>query len=211
MTAHVFMENHPDIKNCYMQITEEDKDFIKNTGTRLSSNKEYSCEKLLEVMLISSDNYAASALARSVPGWSKQDFVAKMNLTAKRWNAGNTRFVDSSGLSPNNYSNAKDYANIVMHIVKNKDISVISSSTETFAVTRNNQLTTFRNSSKLVREFGYQANLSKTGYIRESGYNLVHLADCQTPIGIVEFGAKSSEQRARFAKQKLNNYCCFAS
>jgi D-alanyl-D-alanine endopeptidase (penicillin-binding protein 7) len=210
MTAYIFLENHPNLQSCSAQITNEDKDLIKNTNTRLSTNIIYSCEKLLEVMLISSDNYAASAIARSVPGWTKSDFISAMNKKVNDWKLHNTNFVDSSGLSPQNYSNVKDYSKIVMNIVKNKHISNVTSSIETVAISRNMQPALFRNSSMLVREHGYSANLSKTGHIKESGYNLVHLSNCSTPIGIVEFGARSSEQRASFAKQKLNTHGCFS-
>lgn len=207
MTAYVFVSNTPNIKNCSNQITSEDTDIIKNTRTRLSKNTTISCETLLEVMLIASDNYAASALARSVPGWSKPEFIRHMNIQAKNWGLNNTYFVDSSGLSPNNRSSVDDYRKLAINVVKNKTISDISSNESIIADSKNRQIT-YRNSNKLVREYGLDVNLSKTGYIRESGYNLVHLADCPNPIGVIEFGARSSDQRAYFVKQKLSKYGC---
>ena len=208
MTAYVFVNNVPDLKNCTTTITEEDTDITKGTHTRLSAHKPYSCEKLLQVMLIASDNYAASALARSVPGWSKPEFIRNMNIQARKWGLSNTGFVDSSGLSPENHSSADDYRKLTMNVVKNKTISDISSSESIIAENKWNKPITYKNSNKLVREYGFEVNLSKTGYIRESGYNLVHLASCQNPIGVVEFGARSSDQRAYFVKQKLSKYGC---
>lgn len=208
MTAYVFVTNTPNLKNCTTSITEEDRDLIKNTNTRLSSHKPYACENLLNVMLLASDNYAASALARSIPGWSKADFIRKMNSQAKEWGLSNTRFVDSSGLSPQNQSSADDYRKLTMNVVKNNEVSRISSKHEVLAENKWNKTITYRNSSKLVREYGLDVNLSKTGYIRESGYNLVHLGDCPAHIGVVEFGARNSDQRAYFVNQKLKKYGC---
>jgi D-alanyl-D-alanine endopeptidase (penicillin-binding protein 7) len=208
MTAYVFVTNTPDLKNCTTSITEADKDLIKNTHTRLSANKSYDCRELLHVMLLASDNYAASAFARSVPGWSKADFVKKMNAQAKEWGLTNTRFVDSSGLSPENHSSVDDYRKLTMNVVKNHEISKISSQHQIVAENKWNKPITYRNSNMLVRELGLNVNLSKTGYIRESGYNLVHLGDCPANIGVVEFNASSTNQRAYFVKQKLAKYGC---
>lgn len=208
MTAYVFVSNTTNLKNCTTSITEEDTDLIKRTRTRLSPYKPYSCENLLEIMLIASDNYAASALARSVPGWSKSDFIKKMNSQAKEWGLSNTTFVDSSGLSPENRSSVEDYRKLTMNVVKNQNISKISALHSITAENKWNKNIIYKNSNKLVREFGFDVNLSKTGYIRESGYNLVHLANCPNNIGVIEFGARSSEQRASFVKQKLSKYGC---
>lgn len=208
MTAYVFVTNTPSLKNCTTSITEEDNDLLKNTHTRLSAHKVYSCENLLQVMLVASDNYAASALARSVPGWSKAEFVKKMNSQAKEWGLSNTKFVDSSGLSPENHSTPDDYRKLAMNVVKNPEISRVSSQHEITAENKWNKVIQYRSSNKLVREYGLEVALSKTGYIRESGYNLVHLGMCSNNVGVIEFGARSSDQRAYFVKQKLAKYGC---
>ncbi len=208
MTAYIFVNNVPNIKDCNTTITLADTDTIKGTRTKLATNKPYNCEKLLQVMLIASDNYAASALARSVPGWTKSDFIRSMNEQARKWGLDDTRFVDSSGLSPHNKSSVDDYRILTTNVVKDSIVSDISSQESIVAENKWNKSITYRNSNKLVREHGLLVNLSKTGYIRESGYNLVHLANCSTPIGVVEFGARSSEQRANFVKQKLAKYGC---
>ncbi len=208
MTAHVFLKNHPDLDNCQAEITSEDVDKVKNTSTKLGFNQPYSCKKLLEVMLVASDNYAASALARSIPGWSKQQFIYNMNKQAREWKMNNTYFHDSSGLSAYNKSSILDYKNLTMEIVKNPIISDFSTSQFIYAKNRANNTIQYKNSNRLIRDYGFNTELSKTGYIRESGYNLVHLADCQNNIGVIEFGAKSSMQRSNFVKEKLSKYGC---
>lgn len=208
MTAQVFVNNHPNLDNCTATITEEDIDTIKGTRTKLAFNKPYSCTNLLQVMLVASDNYAASALARSIPGWSKSRFVSEMNKTAKKFDLQNTTFVDSSGLSPLNKSSVYDYSKLAMNVVKNPIISDFSSKEAVYSSNKWNQQIVYRNSNRLIRLNGYDAELSKTGYIRESGYNLVHLAYCKDNIGVIEFGARSSEQRSNFVRGKLSKYGC---
>lgn len=208
MTAQVFVENHPNLEECSATITEADIDNIKGTGTKLGFHKPYSCINLLQVMLVASDNYAASALSRAIPGWSKNRFISEMNKKAKEFGLQNTNFVDSSGLSPLNKSSVSDYAKLTMHVVRNPIISDLSSSEFVYSNNKWNQKILYRNSNRLIRLNGFETELSKTGYIRESGYNLVHLADCKNNIGVIEFGARSSEQRSNFVKDKLSKYGC---
>lgn len=208
MTAYIFINRIPNINSCNVKINEEDIDLIKNTKTKLSNTKPYTCLNLLEVMLIASDNYAASALSRSIPGLSKKDFVKQMNIQAKKWNLNNTNFVDPSGLSPLNISSVQDYKILATNVVQNDIISNISSHKFIYAENKFNKQIIYKNSNKLVRDYNFQVNLSKTGHINESGYNLVHLANCKKPIGVIEFGAKNSNQRAFFVKNKLANYGC---
>lgn len=208
MTAEIFVKNHPNIDGCYASINESDRDLIKNTGTKLAFNKPYSCRNLLEVMLVASDNYAASALARHIPGWSKDKFIREMNIQAKKWGLDNTSFVDSSGLSPMNRSSINDYKDLTMHVVKNPVISEISSSQFVYSKNKWDRPIQYGNSNRLIRLNGFETELSKTGHIRESGYNLVHLSGCKNNIGVIEFGARSSEQRSNFVRQKLSQYGC---
>lgn len=208
MTAHVFLRNHKDIGNCTQQITSADNDTIKFTRSRLKKDVDYKCEDLLEAMLTVSDNYAASALARAIPGWSKNDFVKEMNMQAKRWGLDNTRFVDSSGLSPLNVSSARDYAKLTMkvgHTPFLSDLATISGSTVS---TVHGHETQINNTNPMVRN-GFKSFISKTGYIKESGYNLAFVSDsCDKQIGFVELGARSKGERNNFARTALSKYEC---
>lgn len=208
MTAHVFLNNHKNIGDCKAMITEEDKDDIKFTRTRLKRNTEYECGELLEAMLTVSDNYAASALARAIPGWSKKDFIAEMNHQAKRWNLNTTKFVDSSGLSPNNVSTANDYYKLTRYVAHTPFLSDLATIRTKTVETVSGHETVINNTNPLVRN-GWKAIVSKTGYIKESGYNLAFVSDsCDDPIGLVEFGANSSGERVKFAAKKMEKYDC---
>ena len=208
MTAHVFLNNHKDIGNCKAMITEEDRDTLKFTRTRLQKNTEYECGELLEAMLTVSDNYAASALARAIPGWSKQEFVSEMNRQAKRWDLTKTRFVDTSGLSPQNVSSANDYYKLTRYVAHTPFLSDLSTIKTKMVETVSGHETQINNTNPLVRS-GWKSIVSKTGYIKESGYNLAYVSDnCTTPVGLVEFGANTSRERVRFASDKLKEYGC---
>lgn len=209
MTAHVFLKNHKNIGECKAMITEDDRDTLKFTRTRLLRNTEYECGELLEAMLTISDNYAASALSRAIPGWSKQDFVAEMNRQAKKWDLKKTIFVDTSGLSPLNVSSANDYYQLTRHVATTPFLSDLSTIRTKMVETVSGHETQINNTNPLVRS-GLKAIVSKTGYIRESGYNLAYVSDnCgSSPVGLIELGANTSRERVRFASDKLKEYNC---
>lgn len=204
MTAYTFLKYYPySLYNCNTAITKEDKNI---TNTRLSKNKLYSCEDIVRVMLTVSDNYAASALARSIPGFSKQDFFNKMNEEAYHLNMLHTKYVDSSGLMKTNQSTALDLLNLVKELLQYSKIKELASTKETFV---NN--VEFKNSNKIVRDEIYDTDLSKTGHINESGYNLIFVPKyaCEDKkIAIILMGATSSEDRFNTTKKLLQKYNC---
>ena len=70
-----------------------------------------------------------------------------------------------------------------------------------------------KNTNKLVREKHYQASLNKTGYISESGYNLVFINayNCNDKkIGVISLNNTSSQSRSDFTSKKLKKYGCLA-
>lgn len=211
MTAHVFTKYYKgDINKCVTFITEEDKDTIKNTKTRIYKNKAISCDNLMQIMLLVSDNYAASALAGSIPQVSKEEFYTLMNQEANNLGMNNTYYKDSSGLSFENKSTATDLLKLIKVVMKNEKIKDFSG---TYGVRLNNgeKSLEFKNSNKLIRDNIFSADLSKTGYISESGYNLIFVPkkECNSKkIAIIIMGAKSSDHRANFTKEILKKYNC---
>lgn len=210
MTANVFLKLNNGRK-CYIDINEQDKDTIKGTKTRLPKNTPIECNQLLKAMLISSDNYAASALSRSIPNMSKWGFVQEMNRQAKEWGMNDTHFSDSSGLSPNNVSSVADLITLSKKSMEKHQIKNISSYQKSSVNTPLIKIG-LNNSNKLIRNGEFSSLLSKTGYIREAGYNLVFVngRKCiDRIIGVISLNNASSERRALFTKQKLNQYNCF--
>lgn len=214
MTAYTFLSLNKN-PNCTNQITDEDTDTLKGTKTRLPKYTDISCNDLLKAMLVGSDNYAASSLARSVRGYNKQQFIQAMNMQAKTFGMNNTYFKDSSGLSPQNVSTVSDLLTLSSYALNNKIISDITGFTKTYANPITNspyKTVAFNNTNKLIRNGTYSALLSKTGYIREAGYNLVFVngKQCQNGlIGVISLNNSSSENRARFTMSKLIENGCF--
>lgn len=204
MTAYVFLKKENNLQSCSMTITNDDDDTLKFTKTRLEKEYAYSCESLLKMMLTVSDNYAASALARK---HNKNEFIKEMNLVAKKLGMKDTNFVDSSGLSPKNVSTILDYYKLIVAIKQDKKIwNLISNwSTERLWLLGDK---TIKNSNKLIRDDNFKSIFSKTGYIKESGYNLIFLNKNCKNLGIIIFGRKSSKERAVFAKKLLKSYQC---
>ena len=214
MTAYTFLSLNTN-PNCTNQITDEDTDTLKGTRTRLPKYTDISCHDLLKAMLVGSDNYAASSLSRAVKGYSKPQFIQVMNKHAKAFGMHNTHFKDSSGLSPQNVSTVSDLLTLSLYALNNKDISNITSFTKIYANPISNSpynTVAFNNTNKLIRNGNYSALLSKTGHIREAGYNLVFVNGkrCQNGlIGVISLNNSSSENRARFTMSKLIENGCY--
>lgn len=211
MTAHVFFKYYKgDIDKCITYISEEDKDTIKNTKTRIYKNKAISCDNLMQLMLVVSDNYAASAMAGSIPEVTKQEFYTLMNQEANNLGMTNTYYKDSSGLSFENKSTATDLLKLIKTVMKNEKIKDFSS-TYGMNLSNGDKKIEFKNSNKLIRDNLFSADLSKTGYISESGYNLIFVPkkECNSKkIALIIMGAQSSNLRTSFAQEILQKYGC---
>ena len=95
-----------------LDVDMDDFDFLKGSRSRLRMGVELSRGEMLRLALMSSENRAASALARHYPGGADA-FVAAMNEKARSLGMTRTRFDDATGLSPKNVSTASDLALLV--------------------------------------------------------------------------------------------------
>lgn len=210
MTANVFLENNKN-PNCTTSISDEDYDYIKGTGTKLPKQTPIACTELLKAMLVHSDNYAAHALARSA-GMSRTQFIQKMNQKAQELGMHSTRFSDSSGLSSMNISSAMDLVKLAKYSMDKPQIQALSN-TKAAYVKAGRRNVFMQNTNRLVREEQFDAAVSKTGYIRESGYNLVFInkLECNhATIGVISLNNHSSALRSNFTQNKLEQYGCSA-
>ena len=209
MTANIFLENNKQ-KNCMASITRDDEDTIKGTSTKLPRNTPISCDELLKAMIVHSDNYAAHALSRSA-GISRAQFIQKMNEKARQLGMTATHFSDSSGLSSSNVSSAMDLVKLAKYSLKKPELQKLSNERATLVQVGNRRVF-MQNTSALVREEIFDAALNKTGYIRESGYNLVfvnkHRCGNNATIGVISLNNRSSAKRSNFTKTKLEQYGC---
>ncbi|WP_126443932.1 D-alanyl-D-alanine endopeptidase [Sulfuricystis multivorans] len=170
MTAMVALDVQPDLSET-LTITEADVDTIKGTHSRLAVGTQLSREQMLRLALMSSENRAASALSRHYPG-GRAAFVAAMNAKAKMLGLTDTRFVDPTGLTPENVSSARDLVKLVNAAHQYPLIREFTTTDEYQVVVRGRPLI-FRNTNSLVKKDDWNIGLSKTGFISEAGKCLV--------------------------------------
>jgi D-alanyl-D-alanine endopeptidase (penicillin-binding protein 7) len=154
-----------------------DFDFLKGSSSRLSMGATLPRREMLRLALMSSENRAASTLARHHPG-GPAAFVAAMNAKARALGMSRTRFEDPTGLSPNNVSTASDLARLVRASADYPLIRDFSTTPSHYVELQpTGRLLGFNNSNRLVSLADWDIQLQKTGYIREAGRCLVMLAN----------------------------------
>lgn len=163
-----------------------DLDLLKGSRSRLRLGSELSRREMLRLALMASENRAASSLARYYPGGSEA-FVEAMNRKAQGLGMTRTRFVDPTGLSSENVSTARDLALMVKAAA---GYELIREATTTASydveVQPTGEVLGFKNTNSLVRAGQWDIQISKTGFIREAGRNLVLLANIASrPVVIV--------------------------
>ena len=182
-------------------ITSDDVDRLKNSGSRLSVGTTLTREQLLHLTLMSSENRAAHALARTYPG-GKEAFIARMNRKVRGLGMRNTVFHDSSGLDSRNVSTASDLALAVKEAFDHYPvIRKFSTDNGLYVQNATGKNLLYKNSNVLVREGMWQINVQKTGYIREAGRCVVmHAQVGQQPLIIVLLNSSNTTARANDAR-----------
>lgn len=153
-------------------ISEDDKDLLKGTRSRLRIGTELTRRELLHLALMASENRAAEALSRVYPGGNKA-FVAAMNQKAIELGMWRTRFVDGTGLSSDNVSTAQDLTKMVAAAYRYPLIREFTTDSGTTVQVAKGRSMNYSNSNRLVKSQEWQIGLSKTGYISEAGRCLV--------------------------------------
>lgn len=170
MTAMVALDAQPNMEET-LSIAEDDVDTLRGSHSRLRVGTRLAREDMLRLALMSSENRAASALARHYPG-GRGAFVAAMNLKAQELELHETHFDDPTGLTATNVSSARDLVKLVAAAHQYPLIRKFTTSTEyQVAVLGRPQL--FHNTNSLVKSASWDIGLSKTGYINEAGKCLV--------------------------------------
>lgn len=172
MTAVVVLERGLDLEQRVV-INREDFAATRNSRVRarLRPGSVLTRDELLLLALMSSDNLAAAALARTFPGGT-ESFVAAMNAEAGRLKLHDTRFSDPTGLSPDNVSSAQDLARLVMAAHSYALIREYSTRRSAHVRARGGTVG-YSNTNSLVRSGSWDIELSKTGYIAAAGRCLV--------------------------------------
>lgn len=152
-------------------ISEEDVDTLKGSSSRLSVGTMLTRGELLHLALMSSENRAAHALGRTFPGGVER-FVEAMNAKSKLIGMSSTRFVDPTGLSPQNQSSARDLVTLVS-VASERPVMRDLSTSPSYEVASGNRVLQYHNTNRLVTSPEWEIGLQKTGYISEAGRCLV--------------------------------------
>ncbi|MCB1775189.1 MAG: serine hydrolase [Gammaproteobacteria bacterium] len=172
MTAMVVIDSGLPLQE-KIEITKEDRDLIRLTGSRLKYGARLTRSELLTLALMSSENRAAAALARTHPGGT-QAFVDAMNAKARALGMHKSRFADAAGLDAGNVASAQDLARLVFAAM---DYPLIREATTRRQLEvrpyRKRGPLRFGNTNRLLRSKAWDIQVSKTGYINEAGRCLV--------------------------------------
>ncbi|WP_136418483.1 D-alanyl-D-alanine endopeptidase [Noviherbaspirillum sp.] len=167
MTATIVVEAHQNMDEV-LEVTSDDIDRERNSTSRLRVGSKMTRSNMLHIALMSSENRAASALGRNYPG-GLPAFVAAMNAKAKALGMNDTRYVDSTGLSSQNVSSARDLSRLVVAAYQHPIIREYSTDTRYVVDTGGHRQLQYINSNRLVMNPGWEIGLQKTGYIAEAG------------------------------------------
>ncbi|HCQ61866.1 MAG TPA: D-alanyl-D-alanine endopeptidase, partial [Acinetobacter nosocomialis] len=192
--------------NMSEEITLEQIDFAgangKNSSSTLRVGDKMNRAEVLLFALMKSENPAAAALARTYPG-GRPAFVAAMNAKARSLGMNATHYYESTGLDPRNVSSARDLG-ILASTASQYGLIRQFSTTPTYDFNLGYRVLKSNNTNALVRNGGWNINLSKTGYINEAGRCVVmHTTVNSRPAVIVLLGEPSTQARNNDATNLL--------
>jgi D-alanyl-D-alanine carboxypeptidase/D-alanyl-D-alanine endopeptidase (penicillin-binding protein 7) len=170
MTAMVVLDAKLDM-NEMISIEESDVDTLKHSSSRVPVGVSLSRKTVLQLALMSSDNRAAAALARTFPGGNVA-FNAAVKSKLEALGMKDTTIEEPTGLSPHNRSTAADLVKMATAAAGYSEISNITTETgETFDM--RGRAVQYRNTNSLVGKSGWDILLSKTGFTSEAGRCLI--------------------------------------
>jgi len=196
MTASVVMDEDVPLTNVQSVRSFDD---VGGAKLWVYDGDTFTVNHLFYASLVASANNAANALSRST-GFSRDQFVARMNQKAKELNLIRTHFADPTGIELENVSTPREMARLAEVVFENeyirkysttvyKHINVLNHGTSKKMVNTNWML------YKSVYDDVYVTG-GKTGYLDESGWNLVvtlrpSAVDIDRELLVVLFGARS--------------------
>lgn len=194
LTAMVVLDAHLPMDEM-ITIDDADVDTLRNTGSRLPVGTSMTRAETMLLMLMSSENRAAAAMARNYPGGTAA-FVARMNRKAQAIGMKNARFYDSSGLNGGNVATAADLVHLVQAAHDYPEIREFSTTQAHELVLASGRRLAYHNTNSLVKDDDWQIGLQKTGFINEAGKCVVMQATiANTPLVIVLLDSDGKYQR----------------
>ena len=161
MTAVIALENYS--PNKIITISKKDLEIYGNSA-HFRLNQKYKVKDLVKIMILTSSNDAAYALAKELP-----NFIDLMNKKAKEIGMFQTRYIEPSGLSKKNVSSAADLLKLSRYILKNHPEILEVDKENIYKVGKR----IFYNINKIRRLPNFIGG--KTGYIPESKENAISI------------------------------------
>ena len=193
MTAIIIVESNQNLEEI-ITITDEDVDIVKNSKSRLKVGTTLTLKEALHLALMSSENRAAHALARTYPK-GIDSFIREMNKKAISLGLKSTTFIDSTGLDPRNTSTAQELA-IIINKASEYEIIRNLSTDSTFLF---NNLE-YNNSNKLIKDSKWNILTTKTGFTNEAGKCLAFISKINNIYWtIIILNSSSSQNRIKDA------------
>ena len=204
MTALVILDEKPKWQK-HVEMTEADE--TVGALPHIYRGEEVKFYDLWKSALISSDNNAIMAMIRSL-GYTRAEFVEKMNAKAVALGMHNTVFADPTGLSEENVSTALDISRLVHAALgKNEIKESVLQKKYSFPILNNGKTRNISTTDILIDSFlndsdyGYELLGGKTGFINEAGYCLaVEITNAGREVAIVVLNSSSLENRFQDVK-----------
>lgn len=179
---------------------------VPDGGTAYFKNgDQVTVRDLWRTMLVGSSNTAALALAK-ITGLTSEEFVAEMNASAAGLGMVNTRFTEPTGLDEKNISTAVDISRLARANFSDPEVAAAAAmpyfDLVKIAGAPKRVVSTDKLLGSFIAKAPYKLLGGKTGFINESGYNIVisvTRADA-SPITVVVLGAASNDLRFQEAK-----------
>jgi len=176
MTAMVVLDSGAPLDE-WLQIVQRSDDPPKNAFSRMRIGSEAKRGDLLRITLMSSENLASYVLAQNHPG-GLDAFIEAMNAKARALGMTQARFVDPSGLWPENIATASDLVKMVEAAYEYPEIREMSTASQHRVHFRGPRYSLdYGNTNALVSSSRWDVHLSKTGFLNEAGRCLVMVAD----------------------------------
>lgn len=212
VAIRVFLDTKPSL-NKVVSYKQQDANYNyqyvkpwESARVHLKNGETVTEKDLLYSALVGSANNAVESLVR-VSGLSRPDFIARMNKLVQSWGATNTKFVEPTGLSPNNVSSPLDYAIIAKEVFTNPLLEKITTTKSySFETINTHKWHTIRNTDSLLRTNAYNIIGSKTGFLNEAKYCLlVRIKSAKGNLIVVDFGSNTRADSFSDA-QKMIHY-----
>ncbi len=219
VSALVFLDNNNIDWEKKIEIKEKDSEFKKESPytsidviesglqpkqLRVAPGYKVKVRDIFNAGLIGSLNNLVNVLSRITSKPDNKNFADLMNEKAKDLGMNNSFFFEPTGLSPKNYSTAKDLILLIKEAMENSYLKKTLQREEySFnAYARNGSLLSFKveSTDKLLNTF-INFTGGKTGYLDESGYCFVGMSRFENKnLAVVVLNADSSQDRFQEAK-----------